>query len=72
MYSEMSGRHRARKSSIQIVAINVLAAEKCKRPATLQYLKSNIRFPRTAVRPRASAKEFRSTFVYKRPTVFTH
>jgi ribosomal protein L20A (L18A) len=37
MYSEMSGRHRARKSSIQIVAINTLSADKCMRPATLQY-----------------------------------
>ena len=69
-YAEMSGRHRARKSSIQIVAINTLTAAQCKRPATIQYLKSNIRFPRTVSIPRASAKQYRSTFAYRRPNAF--
>jgi large subunit ribosomal protein L18Ae len=96
MYAEMAGRHRARKSSIQvcfddhpnrnslvnqythylvlsllqIVAVNTITAKQCKRPATIQYLKSNIRFPRTVAIPRASSKQFRTTFVYQRPNVF--
>jgi glyceraldehyde 3-phosphate dehydrogenase len=59
-----------KRTDIQVVAVNTITAAQCKRPATLQYLKSNIRFPRTVAIPRASSKEHRATFVYKRPNVF--
>jgi len=35
--SELSGRHRARKSCIQIVRTATLKASECKRPSTLQF-----------------------------------
>lgn len=37
MYSELSGRHRARKSCIQIVRTAEIEAKDCKRPNTLQF-----------------------------------
>merc|ERR1712071_102093 len=35
MYAEMSGLHRARKSTIQAIRTAVVAAKDCKRPPTL-------------------------------------
>lgn len=40
MYSDMAARHRARKSSIQIVNTQVIKSADVKRPALLQYLVS--------------------------------
>eukprot|EP00455_Lapot_gusevi_P057065 TRINITY_DN960_c0_g2_i5.p2 TRINITY_DN960_c0_g2~~TRINITY_DN960_c0_g2_i5.p2 ORF type:complete len:177 (-),score=66.64 TRINITY_DN960_c0_g2_i5:89-619(-) len=70
MYSEMAGRHRARKSSIQIVAVNVIEASKCRRASTIQFHKSNIRFPLVSRLPRASTKQLKSTFLFRRPNTF--
>merc|ERR1712137_1179255 len=44
MYEELSGRHRARKSSVQIVKTAELKASECKRPVTLQFHKNDISF----------------------------
>ena len=70
LYSEMAGRHRARKRSIQIMRTAIVAAKDCKRPNTLQFHNSAIKFPLTHRLPRDSAKKFRTTFKASRPNTF--
>jgi len=70
MYAELASRHRARKSSIQIVRTAVVKAADCRRPNTQQFLKSDIKFRLMHRVPRASSKEFRKTFKAQRPCTF--
>lgn len=70
MYADMSGRHRARKSSIQIIKTATVKAADTKRDPIKMMHDSKIKFPLTHVRPRASHKRLRSTFVAHRPTTF--
>ena len=71
MYADMSGRHRARKSSIQIIKTCVLKAAETKRTPVKMMHDPKIKFPLTHVRPRASHKRLNTTFVARRPTTFT-
>lgn len=70
MYLELSGRHRARWSSIQIRKVQEIPEEEARRPNTLQFLADDLRFPLPHVRPRASSKNLRSTFLAGRPVTF--
>merc|ERR1712198_735112 len=44
-YRDMGARHRARATSIQIIKVEEVAANKCRRPATKQFHDSKIKFP---------------------------
>eukprot|EP00794_Sanderia_malayensis_P005990 gene5990-6686_t len=66
-YMDMAARHRARKTSIQIMKVEVVPANKCKRPHITQFHNSKIRFPLTH---RVVKSQFKSTFVAKRPSTF--
>jgi large subunit ribosomal protein L18Ae len=70
MYADMSGRHRARKSSIQIIKTAVIKASESKRVPIQMMHDSKIKFPLTHVRPRAPHKRLASTFVASRPSTF--
>lgn len=71
MYMEMSGRHRARWSSIQVLRVRVISKEDVRRPNTMQFLDPDLKFPLPHVRPRASVKSKRATYLGKRPTTCT-
>merc|ERR1711908_36512 len=58
MYQEMSGRHRARFSSIHIIKVSEITASQCLRTNTKQFLKANIAFPLPHRLVRASKKGF--------------
>merc|ERR1712121_64120 len=63
-YRDMSARHRARASSIQILKVEKIPANKCRRPHIKQMHKANIKFP---LPHRVMKAQFRSTFQAKRP-----
>uniref|UniRef100_A0A8D3DU90 Large ribosomal subunit protein eL20 n=1 Tax=Scophthalmus maximus TaxID=52904 RepID=A0A8D3DU90_SCOMX len=44
-YRDMGARHRARAHSIQIMKVQIIAANKCRRPAIKQFHDSKIKFP---------------------------
>ena len=44
---EMASRHRVRHQSIQIIKFATMKPSQCKRPNTLQFHDSNIKFPLT-------------------------
>merc|ERR1712113_131863 len=46
-YRDMGARHRARAHSIHIIKVEEVAASKCRRPNTLQFHNSKIKFPLT-------------------------
>jgi len=71
MYADMSGRHRARKSSIQIIKTCVVKAAETRRAPIKMMHDAQIKFPLTHVRPRAAHKRLNSTFVTNRPSTFT-
>jgi large subunit ribosomal protein L18Ae len=70
MYADMSGRHRARKSSIQIIKTAVVKAADTKRTPIKMMHDSKIKFPLTHVRPRPAHKRLASTYAARRPTTF--
>jgi len=70
MYVEMSGRHRARWSSIMVLKVVAVAPKDCKRPRTLQFHNSSIAFPLPHKRPRAPEKKYRTTYKATRPITF--
>ncbi|CAK4083189.1 unnamed protein product [Aphanomyces euteiches] len=70
MYAELAGRHRARPRSIQIMRTAILAAKDCKKPNTLQFHDSKIKFPLSHRVPRPSLKKFRTVFKASRPCTF--
>jgi len=70
MYTELASRHRARRSSIQIVKTAVIKAKDCKRVNTLQFHNASIKFRLLHRIPRASNKDFRSTFSATKPSQF--
>lgn len=68
MYTEMAGRHRARKSCIQIMRTEAIPASACKRPNTQQFHDSKIKFPLPSnCLPRPSHKSYKTTFKANRP-----
>jgi len=79
MYSEMSSRHRARKSSIQIRDTCIVPgplvckddpSKGVKRVSVLQMIDSKIKFPLPHRVQRASKKKFRTTFKASRPSTY--
>lgn len=67
MYMEMSGRHRARWSSIHVLKVQEVSPEDARRANTQQFLADDLRFPNPQYRPRASVKSKRQTFSASRP-----
>lgn len=65
--SEMSGRHRARKDSIQIIKTGRINSNELKRPINTQFINPAIRFPLVNNRPRAKSRAFNKKFASKRP-----
>lgn len=71
MYMEMSGRHRARWSSIHVLKVEIIENdEDVRRPNTLQFMEKDLKFPLPHVRPRASVKSKRPTYLANRPVTF--
>jgi len=70
MYADMASRHRARRSSIQIVKTAVVAAKDTKRANTQQFHDNNLRFRLLHRINRPSSRTFRSTFKAQRPCSF--
>lgn len=68
--SELASRHRARKSSIQIVKTDVIPAKKCTRPAVTPFHNSKLKFKLNHRVARPSSKAFAQTFKAKRPCSF--
>jgi len=66
--NEMAARHRARRTTIQIISTKRLEAKECVRPLTKQFIDSKIRFPLVHRAPRVPTKEFRSPFKANRPS----
>ncbi|KAI0565896.1 Ribosomal protein 50S [Gracilaria domingensis] len=71
MYMEMSGRHRARWSSIQVLKVKIINDADVRRPNTQQFMDADLKFPLPHTRPRASTKSKRATFLACRPTTCT-
>jgi len=69
MYMDMSGRHRARKSTIQIIKTKEVPAAETRRANIKQFHDRNIKFPLTRRIPRAPLKKFNTTFKAKRPNM---
>jgi large subunit ribosomal protein L18Ae len=70
MYQEMSGRHRARWSSIQVLKVATVDDEAVRRPITLQMLDKDLSFPLPHTRPRPALPSQRSTFRATAPVTF--
>jgi len=69
LYSEMASRHRARRSSIQIIRTAVVPVKDCKRPNTVQFHNSQIKFRLLHRIPRQD-KKHASTFRAFAPSTF--
>lgn len=70
MYMEMSGRHRARWSSIQVLKTAVVADEDVRRTITLQMLPADLAFPLPHTRPRPALPCQKATFRATKPVTF--
>jgi large subunit ribosomal protein L18Ae len=70
MYADLASRHRARKSSIQILRTAQLENKECKRPNTQQFHDSKLKFRLLHRIPRPSAQQYRKLFRRKSPTLF--
>mmetsp|Transcript_5691 Transcript_5691/g.4843 ORF Transcript_5691/g.4843 Transcript_5691/m.4843 type:complete len:186 (+) Transcript_5691:53-610(+) len=69
MYMEMSGKHRARHDTIQILRTCVVnSKDACRRYVNQVYRNAKIRFPVVKFVARSSEKRFRSTFKATAPT----
>jgi large subunit ribosomal protein L18Ae len=66
-YRDMAARHRARASSIQIIKVEKIPANKCRRPHVKQFHNSKIRFP---LPHRVCSGHFKKLFAYRRPVAF--
>ncbi|XP_003383990.1 PREDICTED: 60S ribosomal protein L18a-like [Amphimedon queenslandica] len=66
-YRDMAARHRARASSIQIIKVEAIPANKCRRPHVKQFHNSKIRFP---LPHRVRSGHFKKLFAYQRPIAF--
>jgi large subunit ribosomal protein L18Ae len=67
MYQEMSGRHSARHECIHIIKAVELKNSEIKRNKTLQFTKTNLRFPKMTTIKRAPTPAHKSTFNASRP-----
>jgi len=69
MYMDMSGRHRARKPTIQIIKTKEVAPKDTRRANIKQFHDSKIKFPLTRRIPRAPLRQFQTVFKAKRPNM---
>jgi large subunit ribosomal protein L18Ae len=70
MYMEMSGRHRARWSSIQVLKVTTVEDGDVRRPITMQMLDKDLTFPLPHTRPRPALPSQKSTFRATAPVTF--
>jgi large subunit ribosomal protein L18Ae len=69
MYMEMSGKHRARHDTIQILRTCVVESkDACRRAVNQVYRNSKLRFPIVKFIARSTEKKYRSTFKANTPT----
>ena len=67
---DMSSRHRADYSRVQIVDAQELRAKDCKRDNIKEFHNKKIAFPLLARRPRPSHKRFKTTYKANLPSSF--
>jgi large subunit ribosomal protein L18Ae len=67
LYNDMAGRHRARNKSIQIIRTATVKSKDVKRPGTLQFIDSKIKFPLPHRILRASSRSLKSVFSVVKP-----
>jgi len=65
LYRDMGARHRARAHSIQVMKIEEIAANKCKRPNIIQFHNTKLKFPLTH---RVKMPKHHPRFTTRRPT----
>jgi large subunit ribosomal protein L18Ae len=70
MYMELSGRHRARWSSIQVLKVAEVEDSAVRRDGTLQMLTEDLKFPLPHVRPRPAIPSQKATFRATAPVTF--
>jgi len=70
MYADLASRHRARKSAVQIIRTAIVAGKEAKRPATLQFLDSKIKFRLLHRVPHPSSISHRKRFKATVPVTF--
>uniref|UniRef100_A0A8C1P1D6 Large ribosomal subunit protein eL20 n=1 Tax=Cyprinus carpio TaxID=7962 RepID=A0A8C1P1D6_CYPCA len=66
-YRDMGARHRARAHAIQIMKVQIIPANKCRRPAIKQFHDSKIKFP---LPHRVLRRQHKPRFTTKRPNTF--
>lgn len=69
MMAEMSGRHRALSSNVQVLRIEEVKSKDCRRPHVTQLHKSRLAFPLPRHIP-LIPKELRMRYAARPPTVF--
>ncbi len=67
--SEMAGRHRARRESIQIVKTTLLKKKELIREQATIYAETSVRFPVVKPGKRAPLKKYKTIFKADRPTL---
>jgi large subunit ribosomal protein L18Ae len=70
MYADMAGRHRARRSSIQIIRSAIVDAKDTRRVGAQAFHKSNLKFRMLHRVPRPSHKRYKTTFKASAPNTF--
>ena len=69
LYMEMSGNHRANHDTVHIIRTSVLTEKsQMRRPKSLIYRDSKLKFPIVKTIPRASQRKFRTIFKATRPS----
>lgn len=66
-YRDMGAKHRARAHSIQIMKIEEIAANKCRRPNITAFHNSKIKFP---IPHKTKMRAHHPRFTTKRPTTY--
>lgn len=70
MYADLSSKHRARKSNVQILRTAELTNAQCKRDNAKQFHESKLKFRLLHRIPRPSDKQHKKLFKRTRPTSF--
>ena len=69
MYNEMAGRHSARGETIHIIKTVVVPNSEVKRDGPLQFIATNLRFPKITAVKRAPTAAHAAVFTASRPTL---
>jgi large subunit ribosomal protein L18Ae len=71
LHADMAGNHRASPDTISIIRTAVLhKKDEIRRPKSVQYRQSDLKFPILRTATRASHKRYRSIFRANRPSTF--